>query len=318
MTDKQINRWLRRRFTGIGWLLMAYYVLMNLLASGTMLVDAAAQMVQGFLSGNPEAALDYDALYSNAWGYILSMGAAFAILQAWKGYDHFKQEIFAREKSIRPSVFLILLCLCMGAQMANSLWISGLEWVLNCFGGSVVPLLEAVSGSSDTFSMFLYASLFAPIFEELLFRGYVLRALQPYGKRFAILCSALLFGFFHGNLLQAPYAFLVGLILGYVTVEYSIVWAMGLHMFNNLVLADLLTRLTMNWSDLAFSLLNMGLFGSAAVASIGILLANRHKIRAYRQSEWMDRRCLKCFFTNSGILVLLIFMALNMLTLFLV
>ena len=31
MTDKQINKWLRRRFSPCGWLLIGYYVLMNLL-----------------------------------------------------------------------------------------------------------------------------------------------------------------------------------------------------------------------------------------------------------------------------------------------
>jgi hypothetical protein len=48
-----------------------------------------------------------------------------------------------------------------------------------------------------------------------------------------------------------------------------------------------------------------------------ILLKNRSRIREYRLGEWMDRRCLKCFFTNSGVLVLAILMCVNMLLLFL-
>ena len=88
------------------------------------------------------------------------------------------------------------------------------------------------------------ASILAPLWEELLFRGYVLRTLRPYGKRFAVMGSGVLFGLFHGNLLQTPYAVLMGLVLGYLTVEYSIHWAVLLHLFNNLVLADLLSRIT--------------------------------------------------------------------------
>ena len=200
--------------------------------------------------------------------------------------------------------------------MVNSLWITLLELLLNPFGKSVIPILEAVAGDTDTFSMFLYASVLAPVWEELLFRGYVLRTLRPFGKRFAVVCSALLFGLFHGNLLQTPYAVLMGLILGYMTVEYSVIWAVLLHMFNNLVLADLLTRLTARWSEMAFGMLNLILFGGGALISLAVLIRNRGEIRAYRQSEWMDRRCIRCFLTSPGILALAVFMCGNMLLLF--
>jgi len=191
-----------------------------------------------------------------------------------------------------------------------------LEFLMNIMGTSVMPILETVAGSSDTFSMFLYASLLAPVWEELLFRGYVLRTLRPFGKRFSVLCSALLFGLFHGNLLQTPYAILMGLLLGYVTVEYSIGWAVLLHMFNNLVLADLLARLTASWPDMAYGMLNLFLFGGSALLSLGILFRNREAICHYRQSEWIDRRCIKCFFSSPGILAMLVLMCVNMLMLF--
>lgn len=181
-----------------------------------------------------------------------------------------------------------------------------------------MPVLEQVSGSSNTFSMFLYASILAPIWEELLFRGCILRGLRPFGKRFAVLGSALLFGLFHGNLLQAPYALVVGLLLGYVTVEYSIVWSIALHMFNNLVLADLLSRLTVSWSEMAYGVLSLILFGGSALASVVLLVVNRDKIRDYRQREWVDRRCLKCFFTNAGMLTFLVVIFISMALMFFV
>jgi membrane protease YdiL (CAAX protease family) len=206
----------------------------------------------------------------------------------------------------------------MGAQMVNTLWLSLLEYLMNLGGSSVMPVLEQVSGSSNTFSMFLYASILAPIWEELLFRGCILRGLRPFGKQFAVLGSALLFGLFHGNLLQAPYALVVGLLLGYVTVEYSIVWSIALHMFNNLVLADLLSRLTVSWSEMAYGVLSLILFGGSALASVVLLVVNRDKIRDYRQREWVDRRCLKCFFTNAGMLTFLVVMFISMALMFFV
>jgi len=312
MTDKQINKWLRRRFSAVGWGLIGFYVLLNALATMGIFWEALRQAFSEMAAGRfPE--IDLYAASGNAWGYMLAAAVALAILDAWKGPDYRKQAIFAKEQRMSPGIFACMLCLCLGAQMINTLWITGLETVLNGFGRSVMPMLESVSGSSDTISMFLYASIAAPISEELIFRGYVLRTLQPYGKRFSVFASALLFGLFHGNLLQTPYAILAGLILGYVTVEYSVFWAIGIHVFNNFILADLLTRMTLHLPELTVGMINLGLFGGGLVLSVVILMANRNALRAYRHAEWMDRRVLKCFCTNSGILILSVIMVLNML-----
>ena len=315
MTDKQIDKWLRRRFTEVGWVLVCYYGLMTLLSVLGMLWEGLNQLALSVAAGKLHGMMDPDAMMGNAWGYIITIAVGFAILHAWKGSGYWKQEIFAKNAPMNRKVLGVALTLCIGSQMVNSLWVSGLELVLNRFDRSVMPVLEMVSGDADTFSMFLYASILAPVAEEILFRGYVLRSLRSYGKRFAVFGSALLFGLFHGNLLQTPYAILVGLVLGYVTVEYSIGWAMLIHMFNNLVLADLLTRLTASWSDLAYGIFNTLVFGGFFVASLVILIKNREPIREYRDSEWMDRRVLKCFFTNSGIIAMTLIALVNMITL---
>lgn len=318
MTDKQINRWLRRQFSRVGWILILYYLLMNAFALLGMLQGTVTQLLQAFVSGRPGQSVDMEAAMGNAWGYIVTTLAGIAILHGWKGPEYWHGEILAKEARMRPGVFLAMICLCLGAQMVNTLWVTGLELVMNSLGGSVMGILESVSGSTDTVSMFLYASLLAPIGEEILFRGYVLRSLRPYGKRFAVFGSALLFGLFHGNLLQTPYAILAGLILGYLTVEYSIRWAILLHIFNNLVLAELFTRLVSGLPEVAYSMANLLLFGGGFAAALAILIRNRQQIRDYTRSEWMDRRVLKCFFTNSGILVLTAIAAISMISLFFV
>ena len=314
MEEKKINKFLRRQFSAICWILIGYNVLMNVLVSMSIGFEAMNQSIMSALRG--EAFLpDFTALMNNAWGYILSIAVAGVVLLAWKDADFWKQEVFRKEKPMSAGIFFCLMSLCIGSQMVNSLWITLLEGLLNPFGISVMQMLESVSGDTGSFSMFLYASFLAPFSEEILFRGLVLRSLQPYGKRFAIFGSALLFGLFHGNLLQTPYAFLMGLVLGYVTVEYSIPWAMGLHLFNNLVLADLLTRLTKNWPVFAQSAVNLLIFGGFALVSLVILISRRREIRAYREAEAMDGRCLKWFFLNWGFLVLAIFMLVNMVAL---
>lgn len=314
MTDKQINKWLRKRFTALGWVLVGYYVLMNVMVLLSTWLDAAGQTLQALTVGDHSGALDLDSIAGNAWGYIITIVAGFAIFYAWKGPDYWWRDVWQKERKMKSGVLFACISLLIGSQMVNSLWVTALEVVMNAFGGSLMPMLETVSGAADTLSMFLYSAIFAPVAEELLFRGYILRSLRPYGKRFAVFGSAVLFGLFHGNLLQTPYAVLVGLLLGYVTVEYSLTWAVGLHMFNNLVLADLLTRLTRNLPDFAYNLVNLVLFGGFFLVSLGILIQKRREIREYRQSEWIDRRCVKCLFLSGGVVVLTVLMVGNMIS----
>lgn len=310
MTDKQINKHLRRQFSPIGWSLAGYHVLINVLVMVGMIGEVARQMLAAPDLNQYRDQMDLDAIAGNAWGYVAAVMVSLVILYAMKG-PGFRREMLQKEKTMTPGVFFSVLCLCVGSQMVNSLWISGLELIFNQFDKSLMPLLESVSGDSNTFSMFLYASILAPIAEEILFRGYALRTLRPYGKRFAVLGSAFLFGIFHGNLLQTPYAFLMGLILGYVTVEYSMVWAVALHMFNNLVLADLLTRLTGLLPPMAADVITMSILGVCMVISVVLLIVKRREIAEHIRSEWMDRRVLKCFFTNAGVIVLAVLMLLN-------
>ena len=155
-------------------------------------------------------------------------------------------------------------------------------------------------------------AIWAPFFEEVVFRGLVQRMLLPYGKRFAIFGSAFLFGMYHGNLMQSPYAFLAGLVLGYVASEYSIAWAMLLHMINNMLLGDSMTRILSFLPEETGNLIFLGLTGVCAVAGIILLLANRGKLRADLGEEKMNRQALRGFFSNAGIIVLCVMMVFNM------
>lgn len=312
MEEKQINKWLRRQFSVVGWALILYYGLMQILVNGTVLVDIIKQYVKGFAAGDFGMELDYNALMNNAWGYILTIFVGIVIFWAWKGTDYWKNGILRKKAPMRASAFFTLLTLMAGAQLIFSVWVGGVEAVMNLFGKSILDILESVSGDSDSASMFLYAAVLAPVSEEILFRVFVLRSLLPYGKRFAILGSAFLFAIFHGNILQVPYAFLAGLVLGYCAAEYSVIWSTVLHMINNLILADLLTRLMGLLPAPAADALNGVVLGGFALAAVIILIVKRREIRAYRQGEWMDRRCLKCFFLNSGVLILTSIMAISM------
>lgn len=303
MEQKQIDRWLRRQFRPIGWALLVYYGIMTFLVMLTMVWEVLSQLLE-------EGTMDLEALLNNGWGYLLAVAVGWVILHAWKGDGQPGEAKAAAPMTLGTAA--CLLTLTVGVQMGNSLWLQLLEWIMNRFDRSLMAQLEEVSGASESLSMFLFTALAAPVWEEVLFRKYILKTLRPYGTRFTIVMSAFLFGMLHGNLIQTPFAFLMGLVLGYTAVEYGLSWAIGLHLFNNLVLSDLLSRLLEQVSQPLGNLISLVIFGGGLLASVLILLANRDRIRAYFRGEAMDRRCVRCFFTNSGTVVFSIVMAMNM------
>lgn len=80
--------------------------------------------------------------------------------------------------------------------------------------------------------------IFNPIFEELLFRKYVLERLLPHGETFAIILSAIMFALPHSisqGIPQMFYTFILGCVWSYVTVKSGkLRYAIVLHGISNL------------------------------------------------------------------------------------
>ena len=73
MQEKFENRFLRREFRPIGWMLIAYFVLMNVFVIGTMMLQVMSAFFDSVAQGVPYVQPDQKALSSNGWGYVLAM-----------------------------------------------------------------------------------------------------------------------------------------------------------------------------------------------------------------------------------------------------
>lgn len=72
------------------------------------------------------------------------------------------------------------------------------------------------------------------ICEEFAMRCCSLQLLRKYGSGFAVFAVSIVFGLLHGNVIQFLFAFIVGLVLGFVTVKTnSIVPAVCIHALSN-------------------------------------------------------------------------------------
>ena len=87
---------------------------------------------------------------------------------------------------------------------------------------------------------YMAIGIFAPVVEEIVFRGAILRILLGLFSRswhwVAIIFSALIFGAIHLNLAQGLHAFIIGLLLGWMYYRTSsVVPGILLHWINNTV-----------------------------------------------------------------------------------
>jgi len=71
----------------------------------------------------------------------------------------------------------------------------------------------------------LFSCVVAPVLEEMLFRGVILRGfLRQYSRTFAILWSATLFGIAHLNLYQMATALVLGIVSGWLYERCRSLW----------------------------------------------------------------------------------------------
>ena len=115
------------------------------------------------------------------------------------------------------TIFGILL-IALGSQLfvnyicniLSTVFTDEFNYFANLFDTSTLSVLA-------TYILLFYGIFIAPIHEEILFRGVIFHYMQK-GCPFLIanILQAALFGLLHMNIVQGTYAFLIGLLLGYI------------------------------------------------------------------------------------------------------
>ena len=131
-----------------------------------------------------------------------------------------------------PKIFIILVVATQAIQFVYSIII----WMVDTLLPEGLSLEESYAEMMEgmiTPVGLVYIILIGPIFEELIFRGAVMGPLRKFGDNFAILFSSLIFGFYHMQMAQIPFAFVLGLLLGYVAARWSLRASIALHITVN-------------------------------------------------------------------------------------
>ena len=103
--------------------------------------------------------------------------------------------------------------------------------------GTYADTSETLFRGRDQVLAIFGVGLAAPMMEEIIFRGFILnRLLKGFAEKAAVVITAVMFAVLHVNPIWIVYAFLMGLMLGYVSMkEENTVYPILLHVGFNLM-----------------------------------------------------------------------------------
>ena len=242
--NQQEKRRIHRYENIVGGFLLGHLILMNVLALILMtgftwlqaVIDSAA--TGGNLPENYSTlAWDY---FENSSAYIAITMLAIAgcsIFVTWLGCKSTKIPISnlfqTRDFHIWNVLSYIAIALCI--QTVTGYLASGITDLLRGIGVTAYePDLSPSQDIKTVLISFIYSVIVAPITEELLVRGFVMKNLCRVSQHFGIIASAFFFGVWHENIAQFVLAFCAGCFFGYITVKHnSLIPSMIAHMAVN-------------------------------------------------------------------------------------
>jgi membrane protease YdiL (CAAX protease family) len=155
-------------------------------------------------------------------------------------FAYSKRESFVKiyRFNSKPTMLQIYLAITIGfsAVFFSSFIVRGLAWLMPEAYDSYVEAFENLQLGS-ALSFFIAVVIIAPLFEEVLFRGFVFdRVERHFSPTAAVIVSGLLFGVYHLNIFQGTFASILGVVLG-----LSLLWTNSIripiiiHLVNNAV-----------------------------------------------------------------------------------
>ena len=159
-----------------------------------------------------------------------------ALFGLWYYYRFEGEYLPKASQTFHCPTFVSIVLLVPATQILCDLIVSIMAAIQPVWLENYEKLMETAGMDENIgITMLLYSVIFAPIGEELIFRGVTLRAAQralPFWM--ANIFQALMFGCFHMNMIQGSYAFAAGLILGIICEKCgSIYYAIFFHIIFN-------------------------------------------------------------------------------------
>jgi membrane protease YdiL (CAAX protease family) len=302
--EKIIKKEMKKDFNKLGITLIAQGIIANALIF-TVIIGA---MIVRMIKDRGVSFEDLEQMTKNP-SYlgilsIFSVVVAFIPILIYRGSKFYQYDLKFENRKFNLKTIIIGFIFILAVNNILGLFANLLEFGLNSIGLTAASALENLEIlNQSTPSMIIYTCIIAPIFEEFLYRGAVLRSFEKYGRKFAILVSAILFGLMHGNFYQIFMAAGIGIILGYLATEYSIKLTIILHMINN-TFVELTTQLSSYIGENASNIMNFSMIAISFIILIAGIIYKRKAIKEWLENNKMENKIMLRFFTSITILII--------------
>jgi membrane protease YdiL (CAAX protease family) len=207
-----------------------------------------------------------------------------------------------RIQKMTPVGFIGFFFVCASAMYITNFFSMIITFFISAIKGSslINPASEAILNGNFVISL-IYASIIAPITEELIFRKLLLDKLRRFGDIPAILMTGLAFGLFHFNLMQFFYAAVLGFLFAYITIRTNtVIYSIILHMMVNFI-STAITPFVKEQNIIFGLLITFWVFLAIALGAV-IFILNIKKIRLYKTQPLMR---ITDYILNPGVIAFL-------------
>ncbi len=153
--------------------------------------------------------------------------------------------------------------------------------------------------------------------EEFSMRGTVMGSMKRYGETFGLLTSATIFALIHGNLVQIPFAFIMGILIGWAVIKTNSLWTGALIHFVNNGASVILDIITENIESVLLQNAISAIYFIALILLffVGIFLVNKQGSQVWQlkpsETKLKLSEKLKCFFSAPMIIISIILTAID-------
>lgn len=145
------------------------------------------------------------------------------------------KEYILFKKDLSPAFLISGSFASIGIGMVSSIIFLIYSMIFNSHGIEIPsPDFSIPQNTIYLVLFFSYTCIIAPLFEEIIFRGYILNSMRKYGNIVAVIVSSIFFSMFHFNLVQFINPIFMGIMLSFIVIKSeSILPSIIVHVFNN-------------------------------------------------------------------------------------
>lgn len=214
------KRLLKKNSNGLGMFVLVYFLTMQFTATAIYYFFSSYTDNNSFVFLLDMFASVFSAFIPGLFYFLLSKKRITKIIPA---------------KHVKFTFLLPLLCIGMAFSMLGNVASNIIQNNIALFGlKNSIDFNTEVSSVTEVLLYFVSTALVPAFAEEFAFRGVLMGSLRKYGDAFAIVISSIMFGAMHGNIVQIPFAFMLGLIFGYADCKTNSIFpSIIIHFINN-------------------------------------------------------------------------------------